>query len=248
VNKAAVAAVALAALIAGPPRASAFSSALVQGSVAVEANSYVRYRVVVFPIFMPYARIEGQLRASGGIGNDIKVYVFTDADFVNWANGHASQTLYESGQVSAADVKVPLPNPGAYYVVISNTFSLLTPKIVNGDLALVWDFPYVLLLLLVGLAVGLSWLIASISKKGKGKSRDWAFTLSAPHSVRVEHSAMSGKVVISVDGRNIFERESKTWDTGLEHRFEVEGKPCIIRIVYKTWHYDYELWVEGRLQ
>jgi hypothetical protein len=44
---------------------------------------------------------------------------------------------------------------------------------------------------------------------------------------------------------------------GLEHRFEVEGRPCIIRtlrtlrtlrIIYKKWHYDSELWVDGRLQ
>ena len=43
-------------------------------------------------------------------------------------------------------------------------------------------------------------------------------------------------------------RSSKLWDTGFEYRFKLEGLPCIIRVMYRTWSYEYELWVDGKLQ
>jgi hypothetical protein len=44
-----------------------------------------------------------------------------------------------SGEVTRADVRVSLPRPGVYYVVISNLFSAGAPKTVNGSLDLVWS-------------------------------------------------------------------------------------------------------------
>ena len=46
----------------------------------------------------------------------------------------------------------------------------------------------------------------------------------------------------------IYERRRKLLDLGLEHRFKVDRVPYIIRILYRTIHYDYELWVDGKLQ
>ena len=79
--------------------------------------------------------------------------------------------------------------------------------------------------------------------------REWSVKLDTQHAVRVEHhSAISGRVVILVDGREAYRRRSKFWDLGLEHRFQLDGKPCLLRIRLVTWHYEYELWVDGRLQ
>ncbi|MCL6646688.1 MAG: hypothetical protein K6U88_17325 [Dehalococcoidia bacterium] len=51
-----------------------------------------------------------------------------------------------------------------------------------------------------------------------------------------------------MDGQVIYQRGFKFWDTGFEHRFELEGLPHIVRALYRTWHYEYELWVDGKLQ
>ncbi|MCE2401453.1 hypothetical protein J4G08_11280 [Candidatus Poribacteria bacterium] len=80
-------------------------------------------------------------------------------------------------------------------------------------------------------------------------TREWLVETETPHTVRVDHwSTWSGKIHIYVDDELIFERRSKLSDTGVEHRFKVDGLPYIIRILYRTWHYEYELWVDGKLQ
>ena len=80
-------------------------------------------------------------------------------------------------------------------------------------------------------------------------AREWTVKLNTRHVVRVEHhSAISGRAVILVDGSEVFRRSHKVYDTGLEHRFQLDGRPCLIRIRLMAWHYEYELWVDGRLQ
>lgn len=235
-------------LTLGVRPAGAFSTSIVEGSVAVGPAQAWRYTVSVPPLIMANPRIEGSLRASGGLGNDIKVYVFSEADYLNWANGHASNPLYESGQVSAADLNVSLPGEGRYVLVLSNTFSLMTPKTLAGTVSLAWDFPFGLVVFPV---LGV-WLLGRVARRGGGSAskptREWKLSILESHVVTVRHGLVSGQVVVLVDGREVFRRESKLWDTGLEHRFELDGKPCMLRVLVRGTHAEYELWVDGRLQ
>ncbi len=80
-------------------------------------------------------------------------------------------------------------------------------------------------------------------------TRKWLVETETPHTVQVDHwNTWSGRIHIYVDDELIFERNRKLFDTGLEHRFKLEGLPCIIRIFYRTWMFEYELWVDGKLQ
>ena len=80
-------------------------------------------------------------------------------------------------------------------------------------------------------------------------TRQWSVETENSHAVRVDHwNTWSGKVHIYVDDELIYERPSKRWDTGFEHRFKIDGLPYIVRILYRTWCYEYELWVDGKLQ
>jgi hypothetical protein len=80
--------------------------------------------------------------------------------------------------------------------------------------------------------------------------RTWTFdTEGTKHTVEMEHGgvwSLSGYRLISVDGQ-VIERSGKFWDTGSEHRFEVGGYPCILRIRHHVFGYEYELWVDGKL-
>lgn len=78
--------------------------------------------------------------------------------------------------------------------------------------------------------------------------KEWEIEIAGPHTVRVEHNTISGKLVISLDGEEILRRPRKFWDTGCEHRFTVDGTRCLVRVVYITYHCLYELWVDGKLQ
>src|SRR5262245_60938432 len=77
---------------------------IMHGSVAVANGSYRYYEV---RIDAEEARIKGNVTAEGGSGNDIRVYVLTKTDFLNWKNNHATNPIYSSGQVTAADVDAP---------------------------------------------------------------------------------------------------------------------------------------------
>jgi len=77
--------------------------------------------------------------------------------------------------------------------------------------------------------------------------RTWTIEVDGNnHTVAVEHGYWSGKRVITLDG-NILEKSRKFWDTGSEHRFDVDGRPCILKIRNSPFHYDFELFLDGRL-
>ena len=79
--------------------------------------------------------------------------------------------------------------------------------------------------------------------------REWTVSKPKPRVVRIEHWRLfSGKARILVDGDEIYHRSGKFWDTGFEHRFDLDGFPCIVRALYRTWNYEYEFWVDGKLQ
>ena len=48
--------------------------------------------------------------------------------------------------------------------------------------------------------------------------------------------------------QEVFRRSGKLWDNGLEHRFDIDGVPCIVRIILRVLSYSYELWVDGKLK
>lgn len=72
--------------------------------------------------------LKGAFRAYGGSGNDIRLLIFKDMDYLNWSNGHAGKALYDSGQLTIAEFEVALPTVGRYWFVFDNTFSMFTPK------------------------------------------------------------------------------------------------------------------------
>jgi hypothetical protein len=83
--------------------------------------------------------LHGNFTASGGLSNDIEVFVMPESDFVNWQNGHNAKTLYNSGRVTVGTLDVNLPaDAGTYYLVFSNKSSLLTQRNVLVDAALTY--------------------------------------------------------------------------------------------------------------
>jgi hypothetical protein len=79
--------------------------------------------------------MKGHFAATGGVGNDIEVFVVSEDEFVNWQNGHPTQALYNSGKVTQDSINLTLPADAAtYYVVFNNKFSLISPKAVEANI------------------------------------------------------------------------------------------------------------------
>ena len=104
---------------------------IVNGLITVNANEYEYY-----PFYVPSGAInvhvQGSFTASGGLGNDKAVLIMDSTDFINWQNGHQASAYYDSGRLTTSSFDVPLPSgPGTYYLVYSNTFSIISQKNVN---------------------------------------------------------------------------------------------------------------------
>ena len=83
--------------------------------------------------------LHGNFTASGGLTNDVEVFVMSENDFVNWQNRHEAKTFYNSGKVTVGTINVNLPaDAGTYYLVFNNRFSLLTQRTVLVDAALTY--------------------------------------------------------------------------------------------------------------
>jgi len=81
--------------------------------------------------------VDGHFTATGGIGNDIIVYITDDDGLANLKNGHEARVWYNSQKATQSAIHTVLPNtPGTYYLVFDNLFSLLTPKAVEVNATL----------------------------------------------------------------------------------------------------------------
>jgi hypothetical protein len=100
----------------------------------VSAGSYISWDLAA----VSGAVLTGAFTASGGSGNDIKVYIFNATSFVNWKNGQAASTLYNSGQVTKGDFQVNITSAGTYYIVFDNSFSIFSSKNVAVYATLDW--------------------------------------------------------------------------------------------------------------
>ena len=114
------------------PRTEVLSS----GEFALSATQY-RYIRFEVPQNAGAVRVEGTFSASGGAGNDIEAYVFSNDGFVNWQNRHPVRTFYNSGRVTQGTLEITLPSiAGTYYLVFNNNFSLLSAKSVRTSIRL----------------------------------------------------------------------------------------------------------------
>ena|SRR6476646_8548405 len=108
---------------------------LSNGAFALSATQY-RYIRFEVPQNAGAVRVEGTFSASGGAGNDIESYVFSNDDFVNWQNRHRVHAFYNSGRVTQGTLEVSLPLAGTYYLVFNNNFSLFSAKTVQTSIRL----------------------------------------------------------------------------------------------------------------
>ena len=113
------------------------SRAVLDSPLDVPAVTWKSIPIVVTST-MPDAHLQGDVRASGGTGNDIEILLMTEADWTNFSNGHHAEVLFKSGRTTVSTLDVPLPE-GAYRLVFSNTFSGITPKRITGSVLVSWN-------------------------------------------------------------------------------------------------------------
>jgi len=78
--------------------------------------------------------VAGMFRAQGGRGNDIRVIIVDGMGLENLNNHNQFRAYYDSGKVTVAMIDAQL-GAGTFYVVLDNSFSLLTNKVVTLSLS-----------------------------------------------------------------------------------------------------------------
>lgn len=112
-------------------------SALMAPDTVIEPGHWVVKTFVIKPEMYP-ASIVGSFRASGGTGNDIRVFIADDEGFINTQNNHEALYYYHSGKVTVGSFNLLL-KPGRYHLVFDNTFSIMANKIVRSDITLIYQ-------------------------------------------------------------------------------------------------------------
>jgi hypothetical protein len=76
-------------------------------------------------------------------------------------------------------------------------------------------------------------------------SKTWQFQLEdGTHAVAIEHSPLSGKRTIHLDGV-VVEQSTKLFDTGSEHPFMVGGHRCVVQVKTNGITFKYDLVNDG---
>ncbi|MCA9096476.1 MAG: hypothetical protein KDA68_23515 [Planctomycetaceae bacterium] len=60
------------------------------------------------------------------------------------------------------------------------------------------------------------------------------------HLIELEHSWISGRAELTVDGVTVFNRGDNSMDFGFAHRFDIDDKPCAVKVFSSGFGFRYE--------
>jgi len=79
----------------------------------------------------PNCRVTGRVLGLAGGSKDVDVMVLTEDQYINLTNHHEVRPIFRSGQQTAITLDVPVSGAGRYKFVVSNAFSVFTPKTIQ---------------------------------------------------------------------------------------------------------------------
>lgn len=96
------------------------------GEMRIPAGEYFD---TTFAVYDPRpCTFRGRVSGLSGGRRDVEVYLLDEDGFANWTNRTNVIPVYSSGRTSAVTLEVPIPHAGSFHFVVSNGFSIFTPK------------------------------------------------------------------------------------------------------------------------
>ena len=97
---------------------------LAKGQVPIREGAFVMY-----PFTITAARCAVDMRVQGLEGGvlDLETYVFDEYNYLNWKSSLPANGVFNSGRNRIAQGTIRV-GPGKYVLVVSNRFSVFTPK------------------------------------------------------------------------------------------------------------------------
>ncbi len=111
---------------------------LVNQGITINQLGYSFFKLEV-PAKASSVEFHGNFTASGGAGNMIEAFLFSENGYESWQRQQYASPFYRSGRVSMDQMDAELPSgPGTYYLVFNNKFSELTPKTIHVEAKLTY--------------------------------------------------------------------------------------------------------------
>ena len=110
---------------------------IVNSMVRVEPGQYGYYTFTV-PSDASNAMVSGTFAAGGGSGNDIKVAILDEQNFINYRNGHQVNAYYSSDQKTIGNISAKVPSGQTLYLVYDNTFSTVSSKEITTNVSVTY--------------------------------------------------------------------------------------------------------------
>lgn len=107
---------------------------LLNGGYSVPASNYKVYEFLISPAF-ERARVRGRIAVQGSVTADIELCIFDYSNLENFINGKAASGPVCTGRVKLKEFDIML-EPGRYFLVLNNRYSVLTSKMVNAFVAI----------------------------------------------------------------------------------------------------------------
>lgn len=101
------------------PLPTAIPQDIVSGNITVKSSSYEYYNFTVPP--NDNAQIYGNFSVNNA--STIEVFILDEANFARYQSKQTPNTIYSSGEQTAANVTATLRVQGTYYIVFDNSFS-----------------------------------------------------------------------------------------------------------------------------
>lgn len=103
---------------------------VIYDTLQVAAQTTRSYTIDLNTEILKNCALKGQFLASGGSGNDIKVAVYDAMNYLNYQNGHSATAMYKTDKLTTGEFDLPIKTTGKYYVVVDNSYSWFTDKVV----------------------------------------------------------------------------------------------------------------------
>ncbi len=103
---------------------------------AIGAGEYIHKQLTFDADKLRKVRVYGNFKAyrQGGKFDDVVLHIFNETNFINWSNNRKSTELLDTDRISAYDLDYSFADPGVYYIVFDNSYSIFTPKVVAADI------------------------------------------------------------------------------------------------------------------
>jgi hypothetical protein len=197
-------------------------SLFITPSSAIKNPDYIEVIVPGEAIFFPFDLTQNNIlkiefEVTDGGNKDVDFYILDSENYDKWNNSESFTYLVFRNRALYANINFIVPNNGTFYVIFSNSFSIITSKTVEIDFTINpesingVDFPLALVSLILIISIGvIVVLITLIIKYNRKKApKELFINKNQEKIIEVQDNQISEKFFCQLCGEEILDEEGE---------------------------------------